>query len=68
MGKTPERAEASHRVPLVPETGPLRKGDLDVAGPRTVLALCGDFGKPKKQLTDPMNYYDPSYYRKALAR
>lgn len=39
MGKTPERAEASYRVPFFPDTVPLRKGDLDVAGPRAVLAL-----------------------------
>lgn len=63
---TPELADASYKVLLDPSTGLQRKAELDVAGLRTVLALRSEYGQPRKTLTDPMKYYDPSYYRKAL--
>lgn len=64
---TPEVADASYKVLLDPATGLQRKAELDIAGLRTVLALRSDFGQPRKTLTDPMKYYDPTYYRKATA-
>jgi ABC-type nitrate/sulfonate/bicarbonate transport system substrate-binding protein len=63
---TPALADASYKVLLDPSTGLQRKAELDVAGLRTVLALRSEYGQPRKTLTDPMKYYDPSYYRKAL--
>jgi hypothetical protein len=42
---------------------------LDIADLRTVLGCAAaQYGKPQKQLTDPMKCYGPSYYRKATAR
>jgi len=55
-------------VLLDPTTGLQRKAEFDVGGLRTMLALRSDFGQPQKRFTDPMKYYDPVYYRKALAR
>lgn len=63
---TPELADASYKVLLDPKTGLQRKAELNVAGLRTVLALRSEYGQPRKTLTDPMRYYDPSYYKKAL--
>ena len=63
---TPELEDASYKVLLDPSTGLQRKAELDVAGLRTVLALRSEYGQPRKTLTDPMKYYDPSYYKKAL--
>ena len=65
-GLTPELAEASYKVLLDPKTGLQRKAELNISGLRTVLALRSEYGQPQKKLTDPMKYYDPSYYKKAL--
>jgi hypothetical protein len=32
---------------------------------RRALALRSEYGEPKKTLTDPMAYYDPTYYESA---
>ena len=39
--------------------------ELDVAGVRKVLDLRSEYGRPQKQLTDPLRYYDPTHYRAA---
>jgi ABC-type nitrate/sulfonate/bicarbonate transport system substrate-binding protein len=44
----------------------LVEGKFDIAGLRTVLTLRNEYGEPRKTLADPMKYYDPSYYKKAL--
>lgn len=51
-----------------PKLGMARKGQMDVPGIRTVLALRSAYGLPPKQLTDPLKYYDDRYYRQATAR
>jgi ABC-type nitrate/sulfonate/bicarbonate transport system substrate-binding protein len=38
---------------------------VDIAGTRRVLELRSRFGEPKKTLTDPMKYFDPSYFEAA---
>ena len=43
-----------------------KKGKLDLAGIETVLRLRSEFGRPQKNLTDPSQYIDESYYRKAV--
>jgi ABC-type nitrate/sulfonate/bicarbonate transport system substrate-binding protein len=63
---TPELAEESYRALLDPSTGLQRKAELDVDGLRTVLTLRSEYVQPRKTLADPMKYYDPSYYKKAL--
>ena len=65
-GMTPEIAEASYKELLDPSTGLQRKAELDIEGLRTVLALRSEYGQPRKTLNDPMKYYGPSYYKKAL--
>lgn len=57
-----ELAEKSHAILLNPKTGFQRKGRIDIEGVRTVLALRSEYGEPKKTLSDPAKYYDPSYY------
>ena len=53
---------------LDPAIGLQRKGELDIAGLHTVLALRSEYGQPQKKLSDPAKYYDSSYYNKALNR
>lgn len=43
-----------------------KKGEISLAGVRTVLELRSEYGRPQKSLTDPSKYIDESYYRKAL--
>jgi len=40
------------------------RGDFAKNGIR--IALRSEYGQPRKTLTDPLKYYDPSYYKKAL--
>ena len=53
-------------VMLAGPEGFQKKGQIEVAGVRTVLELRSEYGRPQKSLTDPMKYIDESYYRKAL--
>ena len=41
---------------------------LDAAGAATVLALRSKYGQPRKVLSDPAPYYDPSFYDAAIRR
>lgn len=61
-------AEASYRVLLNPAEGFLRNGLTDIEGIRTVLQLRSKYGEPRKQLTDPMRYYDEALYKAAMQR
>lgn len=42
------------------------KARFDGDGTRRVLALRSRYGKPERQLSDPMKYYDGQYYEAAL--
>jgi ABC-type nitrate/sulfonate/bicarbonate transport system substrate-binding protein len=55
----------SHGVLAGPK-GFTPKAKLDVEGVKRVLALRSRFGEPKKELSDPLKYYDASYYEAAL--
>ena len=59
-------AEQSYAELLDPREGFFRKGQMSLDGLRTVLALRSRYAEPKKDLTDPMKYYDPSYSEEAL--
>jgi ABC-type nitrate/sulfonate/bicarbonate transport system substrate-binding protein len=59
-------AEAAYRVLLAPSGGFQKKAQIDLEGVRTVLAIRSKYAEPKKTLTDPAKYYDPSFYREAL--
>jgi ABC-type nitrate/sulfonate/bicarbonate transport system substrate-binding protein len=43
-----------------------KRAKLDRAGMETVLRLRSEFGRPQKELTDPMRYVDESYYLEAM--
>jgi ABC-type nitrate/sulfonate/bicarbonate transport system substrate-binding protein len=60
-----ELAAQSYSVLAGPK-GFTPKAKLDVDGVRRVLALRSRYGEPKKELNDPLKYYDPSYYEAAL--
>ena len=67
-GAEPQTAEAAYRIFLSAEEGFQRKAKIDVEGVRTVLQLRSKYGLPKKTLTDPTKYYDPSFYEAAMKR
>ncbi len=45
-----------------------RKAKIDMEGVKTVLALRSKYGQPRKFLSDPSPYYDPSFYDAAMRR
>jgi len=59
-----ELATQSYTI-LVNPQGFALNGALDLEGTRKVLELRSRYGEPKKLLTDPMKYYDPTYYEAA---
>jgi ABC-type nitrate/sulfonate/bicarbonate transport system substrate-binding protein len=60
-----ELADKSYSILLDPKNGFQLKARIDVEGVRTVLALRSEYGEPKKTLSDPAKYYEPTYYEKA---
>ena len=67
-GTSAELAARSYEILLEPGKGFAKRGEVDVAGVRTVLELRGRYGDPRKSLTDPDKYLDVTAYRKALGR
>jgi ABC-type nitrate/sulfonate/bicarbonate transport system substrate-binding protein len=65
---SPGLAEQSYGELLDPQTGLSPAGRMDFEGLRTVLALRSRYAEPPKKLTNPMKYYDPSYYDSAMGR
>lgn len=63
---SPGLAEQSYDELLDPEAGFSPAGRVDFAGLRTVLALRSRYAELPKTLTDPLKYYDPSYYDSAM--
>jgi ABC-type nitrate/sulfonate/bicarbonate transport system substrate-binding protein len=61
-------AERTYDELLDPQDGFFRQGRIDMAGLKTVLKLRSRYGKPEKNLDDPMKYYDPTYHAAALGR
>jgi len=64
----PEIAESTYRVMFDLKHGLLKKGRIDMAGVKTVLALRSEYGEPRKKLADPNRYIDLSYYKAAMAK
>jgi ABC-type nitrate/sulfonate/bicarbonate transport system substrate-binding protein len=62
----PDAAEVAHRVMFNARNGFVRDGAVDLDGLRRVLAIRSTYGKPKKNLTDPMTYFDPRFLAEAL--
>lgn len=65
QGMTPELAARTYDVLLAPVGGFDRAAALDLDGARTVLKLRSEYGRPRKELTDPNRYVDLSYYDRA---
>jgi ABC-type nitrate/sulfonate/bicarbonate transport system substrate-binding protein len=64
---TQKNAERSYKDLLQSEdSGFSRKAAMDVDGVRTALKLRTEYALPQKNLTDPMKYYDPRFYERAL--
>jgi len=64
---TQKNAERSYKNLLQSEDGGfLRRAAIDIEGVRAVLKLRSEFAQPQKKLTDPMKYYDPKFYERAL--
>ena len=61
-------AQVAYGVLLNPKEGFQRKALIDIEGVRTVLQLRSKYAEPKKTLTDPAKYYDPSFYDAAMKR
>ena len=67
LPNVPEQgAQAAYGVLLAPRGGFQKKAQIDLEGVRTVLQLRSKYAEPKKSLTDPNTYYDPSFYRAAV--
>ncbi|HSU62448.1 MAG TPA: ABC transporter substrate-binding protein [Burkholderiales bacterium] len=67
LPSVPEQgARAAYGVLLAPSGGFQKKAQIDLEGVRTVLRLRSKYAEPKKALTDPARYYDPSFYRAAM--
>jgi ABC-type nitrate/sulfonate/bicarbonate transport system substrate-binding protein len=62
---SPEVAAQSYAI-LINPNGFAPQAEIDIEGVRRVLALRSQYGEPRKELTDPMRYYDPTFYRAAL--
>ena len=62
---SPEVAAQSYAILITPD-GFAPKAEIDIEGVRRVLALRSRYGEPRKALTDPMRYYDPTFYEAAL--
>jgi ABC-type nitrate/sulfonate/bicarbonate transport system substrate-binding protein len=62
---SPEVAAQSYAILINPD-GFAPKAEIDIEGVRRVLALRSQYGEPRKELTDPARYYDPSFYEAAL--
>ena len=65
-GARPDAAEVAHRVIFGAQNGFLRDGAVDLDGLRSGLKVRSKYGKPKKALTEPMTYFDPSFLAQAL--
>ena len=67
LPNVPEQgANAAYGVLLAPSGGFQKKAQIDMEGVRTVLRLRSKYAEPKKTLSDPVKYYDESFYRAAM--
>ena len=62
---SPELAAQSYSILAGPK-GFTPKAKLDIEGVKRVLALRSRYGEPKKELGDPLKYYDAGTYEAAL--
>jgi len=55
----------SYDILLDPQSGFARNAELNLEGVRTVLSLRGEYGNPRKYLSDPSKYLDLRYFEMA---
>lgn len=67
-GVEPAVAQAAYGLFLSPEEGFQKKARIDLEGVRTVLRLRSKYGRPQKTLSDPAQYYDPTFHDAAMRR
>jgi len=65
-GMTPELAARTSAVLLAPTGGFDRQAAIDLEGVRTVLRLRSEYGRPRKELTDPWRSIDLGYSERAV--
>ena len=63
-----QAAQTAYKVLLSTTDGFQKKAKIDMEGVKTVLALRSKYGQPRKALSDPSPYYDPSFYDAAMRR
>ncbi|MCI2809770.1 ABC transporter substrate-binding protein [Eoetvoesiella caeni] len=63
---TDQAAQAIYGILLDPKTGMQRKAAIELPGMEQVLKLRSKWGQPRRELTDPLKYYDASFYDAAL--
>jgi len=64
-GTSANIAEKSYDVLLDPRNGFAKKAALDLDGLKTVMEIRSRYGLPRKTLTEPARYYDPTAYQAA---
>ena len=67
-GASAQGALTAYGILLGSTEGFQRKARIDMEGVKTVLALRSKYGQPRKSLSDPSPYYDPSFYDAAMRR
>jgi len=67
-GASAPAALTAYGILLGSTEGFQRKAKIDMEGVKTVLALRSKYGQPRKSLSDPAPYYDPSFYDAAMKR
>jgi len=67
-GASAPAALTAYGILLGSTEGFQRKAKIDMEGVKTVLALRSKYGQPRKSLSDPSPYYDPSFYDAAMKR
>src|SRR5713101_4803994 len=63
-----QAAQTAYGILLGSTEGFQRKAKIDMEGVKTVLALRSKYGQPRKSLSDPSPYYDPSFYDASMRR
>jgi ABC-type nitrate/sulfonate/bicarbonate transport system substrate-binding protein len=63
---SPGLAQQTYDELLDPQDGFFRDGRMRLDGLQTVLDLRSRYAQPQKKLSDPMRYYDPTYYNTAM--
>jgi len=67
-GTSADIAAQSYDVLLDPVNGFPKRAEIDVEGVKVAMEIRGQYGEPRKILSDPARYYDLTYYQAAIAK